>query len=308
MNARYWLRLLKNSLTAFAISGRNLGDGVALQWHLMVLVLLAAVLHATWNAVVKSSGDQFLSFAAIRATGTIVATGLVFFVPAPAGEAWPYILAGVFVHNCYYVVLLQAYRFGDLSHVYPLARGIAPVTVAVLAAVFAGEVPNTGAMAGIGLVSAGIISLMFTGRGAGDGLKPVLMAVATGLFIAAYTVVDGIGIRLGETVFGYIVWLNVGEGIPVMIAAVAMRPKEVGPFLKIHWPRTTGTGLLVILAYGLVLYALSQGAMAHVSALRETSVLFATVIGVVLLRDPLGWRRITAAAAIVAGVILMQVS
>jgi len=285
---------------------------VALQLHLMVLVLLAAVLHAIWNAVVKSSGDQFLSFTAIRATGTIVATGLVFFVPVPVSDAWPYLLAGVFVHNCYYVVLLQAYRFGDLSHVYPLARGVAPVTVAVLAAVFAGEVPNTGAKAGIGLVSVGIISLMFTGRGDGSGpggdLKAVLMAVATGLFIAAYTVVDGIGIRLGETVFGYIVWLNVGEGIPFMIAAVVLRRQEIGPFLKLNWPRTTGTGRLVVLAYGLVLYALSQGAMAHVSALRETSVLFATVIGVVLLREPLGWRRIAAAAVIVAGVILMQVS
>jgi len=294
----------------------NSGDGVALQLNLMLLVLLAAVLHATWNAVVKSSGDQFLSFTAIRATGTIVAIGAAFFVPLPASEAWPYLLAGVAIHNCYYVVLLQAYRFGDLSHVYPLARGVAPVTVAVLAAVFAGEVPNSGAMAGIGLVSAGIISLMFTSRGAGSepasgpggDIKTVLMAVATGLFIAGYTVVDGIGIRLGETVFGYIVWLNVGEGIPFMFAAVVLRPKEVGPFLKLNWPRTTGTGLLVVLAYGLVLYALSQGAMAHVSALRETSVLFATVIGVVLLREPLGWRRIAAAAVIVAGVILMQVS
>lgn len=286
----------------------------------MVLVLLAAVLHSTWNALVKSSGDQFLSFTAIRATGTIVAAGAAFFVPVPVSYAWPYLLAGVAIHNCYYVVLLQAYRFGDLSHVYPLARGIAPVTVAVLAAVFVGEIPTTGAITGIGLVSAGIISLMFTGpgagnesgdgsgKGAGGDLKAVLLAVATGLFIAGYTVVDGIGIRLGETVFGYIVWLNVGEGIPFMIAAVAMRPKEVGPFLKRHWPRTTGTGLLVVLAYGLVLYALSQGAMAHVSALRETSVLFATVIGVVILREPLGWRRVAAAAVIVAGVILMQVS
>ena len=285
---------------------------MGLQLHLVFLVLLAAVLHASWNAVVKSSGDRFLSFTAIRGTGTVIAAGATFFVTVPLSEAWPYLVAGWVIHNCYYVVLLQSYRFGDLSHVYPLARGVAPVTVAVLAAVFAGEVLNTGGMIGIGLVSAGIISLMFTGRrdesGPGGGLKPVLLAVATGLFIATYTVVDGIGIRLGETALGYIVWLNIGEGIPFMIAALALRPKEVGPFLKLHWPRTTGTGLLVVLAYGLVLYALSQGAMAHVSALRETSVLFAAVIGVVLLREPLGPRRIAAAAVIVAGIILLQVS
>ncbi len=286
------------------------GDArVGLQLHLVFLVLLAAVLHATWNAVVKSSADRFLSFTAIRGTGTIVACLVVAFVPLPAAESWPYLLAGWVIHNCYYVVLLQAYRFGDLSHVYPLARGIAPVTVAVLAAVFADEMPNAGAMAGIALVSAGIVSLMFSGPGErGGGLKPIVLAVATGFFIAGYTVVDGIGIRLGETVFGYIVWLNIGEGIPFMIAATALRPKEVGPFLKAHWPRTTGTGLLVVLAYGLVLFALSQGAMANVSALRETSVLFAVLIGVVFLGEPFGWRRIAAAAVIVTGTVLLQVS
>lgn len=280
-----------------------------MELHLVFLVLLAAVLHASWNAVVKSSGDRFLSFTAIRATGTIVAAVAAVFVPVPVSEAWPYLLAGVVVHNCYYVVLLQAYRFGDLSHVYPLARGVAPVTVAVLAYLFAGEAPNSGVVAGIGLVSAGIISLMFTGPGiAQGGLKPVLLAVVTGLFIAGYTVVDGLGIRLGETALGYIVWLNIGDGIPFMAAAVALRPKQVAPFLKRHWPRSIGAGLMVVLAYGLVLYALSQGAMAHVSALRETSVLFAVVIGGVMLGEPLGWRRIAAAVVIVAGGVLLQVS
>ena len=280
-----------------------------LQLHLVFLVLLAAVLHASWNAVVKSSGDRFLSFTAIRGTGTMIACLLAAFVPLPAAESWPYLVAGWAIHNCYYVVLLQAYRFGDLSHVYPLARGIAPVMVGVLAAVFVGEVPTTGASIGIMLVSVGIISLMFSGSGGqGESLKPVILAVATGLFIAGYTVVDGIGIRLGETLFGYIVWLNVGEGVPFMIAALVMKPAEVGPFLKQHWPRTTGTGLLVVMAYGLVLYALSQGAMAHISALRETSVLFAVLIGVVFLGEPLGWRRIAAAAVITAGVVLLQVS
>lgn len=280
---------------------------MALQPHLVFLVLLAAVLHATWNAVVKASGDRFLSFTAIRGTGTVLGCLAAAFVPVPVPEAWPYLLAGVAIHNCYYVVLLQAYRFGDLSHVYPLARGIAPVTVAVLAAVFAGEVPNAGAMAGIALVSLGVTSLMFAGPSmAQGGLKPVVLAVVTGLFIASYTVVDGLGIRLGQTALGYIVWLNVGEGIPFMIAASVMRRRDIGPFLKQNWPRTTGTGVLVVAAYALVLYALGQGAMAHVSALRETSVLFAVIIGWAVLREPFGRHRIAAAAVIVTGVVLLQ--
>ncbi len=134
-----------------------------LQLHLVFLVLLAAVLHASWNAVVKSSGDRFLTFTAIRGTGTVIAIAAAAFVPVPVSEAWPYLLAGWVIHNCYYVGLLQAYRFGDLSHVYPLARGVAPVTVAVLAAVFAYDMPSGGCLEGILLVSAGIIRLIFSG-------------------------------------------------------------------------------------------------------------------------------------------------
>ncbi len=284
---------------------------MALQLHLVFLVLLAAVLHATWNAVVKTSGDRFLSFTAIRGTGSLLGVLAVAFVPLPAAEAWPFLVASWVIHNCYYVVLLQAYRFGDLSHVYPLARGVAPLTVTVLAAAFAGETPGMGGFLGITLVSLGIIGLMFaTGRPGGKdtgGWRPVTLAVITGLFIACYTVVDGLGIRRGETVLGYIVWLNVGEGIPFVLAALALRTREVAPFLRQHWPRTTGTGVLVVAAYALVLYALGLGAMAHVSALRETSVLFAALIGAYVLGEPLGSRRIAAAAVIVAGIVLMQV-
>ena len=280
---------------------------MTLQPHLVFLVLLAAVLHATWNAVVKAAGDRFLTFAAIRGTGTVIACLAVPFVPVPDPEAWPYLLAGLVIHNCYYVVLLQAYRFGDLSHVYPLARGIAPVTVAVLAALFVGEVPGWGGITGIALVSLGVASLVFAGEGLRrTTAKPVALAVVTGLFIAFYTVVDGLGMRLGQTALGYIVWLNIGEGIPFMIAASVTRRRDIGPFLKRHWPRTTGTGVLTVVAYGLVLYALGQGAMAQVSALRETSVLFAAVIGTLVLGEPFGRHRIAAAAIIVTGVVLLQ--
>jgi len=282
---------------------------VELQLHLVFLVLLAALLHAGWNAVVKSSGDRFLTFTAIRGSATVLCLLAAAFVPLPAPAAWPYLIGGLIIHNCYYVTLLRAYRVGDLSHVYPLARGVAPVTVAALAAVFAGEVPNAGAWAGILLVSAGIISLMFAGPGfRAGGTAPVVLAVVTGLFIASYTVVDGVGIRRGETALGYIVWLNAGEGIPFMLAALASRPREAGAFLKHNWPRTTATGMVLVLAYGLVLYALAQGAMAHVSALRETSVLFAAVIGWLLLKESFGRLRIAAAVLISVGVVLLQVS
>ncbi len=285
---------------------------MALQLHLVALVLVAALLHATWNAVVKVSGDRFFSFTAIRGTGTVLGLCLVPLVPIPAPESWPYLVASVAIHNLYYAVLLQAYRYGDLSHVYPLARGIAPLTVAGLAAAFAGEVPTFGGLFGIALVSAGLVSLMFAGGRPpslgeeGHAAKAVGFAIATGLFIAFYTVVDGLGIRASGYAYSYIVWLNVGEGIPFIVLALATKPREIGPFLQANWKRTTSTGLLVIAAYALVLFALSQGAMAHVSALRETSVLIAAAIGALFLKEPFGRVRIVAAAAIVAGVVLMQ--
>jgi len=134
-----------------------------LQLHLALLVLLAAVVHASWNAVVKSSGDRFLTFTVIAFTGTVVGALAAFFVPLPAPQVWPYLILSAAVHNVYYVTLLLGYRYGDLSEVYPLARGSSPLIVLVLAAIFAAEVPQPMGLAGVALVSAGIISLAFAG-------------------------------------------------------------------------------------------------------------------------------------------------
>ena len=280
-----------------------------LQIHLALLVLVAAVIHAAWNAVLKASGERFLTFNVIAATGTGLGILAAPFVALPGAAAWPFLIASALIHNGYYVLLLLSYRHGDLSQVYPLARGTAPLAVTVLAAFFAGEVPNPTGLAGVALVSLGIISLMFAGgRPRGTALKPVILALATALFIASYTVVDGLGMRRAATPWGYIVWLNILEGIPFMVGVAIMRPRDIGPFLSTRWKPGFAGGVLAIVAYAIVLYALSQGAMAHVSALRETSVLFAVLIGVVAFGEPLGWRRVACAAAIVAGMIVLQLS
>jgi len=282
---------------------------MALQLPLVLLVLVAAVLHALWNAALKSSGERFLTFTAIRATGTMLGLLATPFVAFPAAQAWPFLIAGFIVHNVYYVFLLFAYRIGDLSQVYPLARGSAPVVVAVLALLAAHEVPGPGAVAGVALVSLGIAALSFAGGGggpAGKAARPVALALATGLVIAGYTVLDGIGIRRAGTVLGFIAWLNVLEGLPFLAVAAAFRGHDLSLFLARHWKRGLGLGLLPVSAYGLVLYALSRGAMAPVTALRETSVLFAALIGCAALGEPFGARRIAAAALIVAGVVAMQ--
>ena len=280
-----------------------------LQIHLALLVLASAAVHATWNAVLKASGDRFLIFTVIAATGTGLGILVAPFVDLPPAAAWPFLIASGLIHSGYFVFILLSYRHGDLSQVYPLARGTAPLAVAVLAAVFAGEVPNPTGLAGIALVALGLISLMFAdGWPRGTALKPILLALATALFIASYTVVDGLGIRRAATPWGYIVWLNIIEGIPFMIGVAILRPRDIGPFLRTQWKSGFVSGVLAVVGYAIVLYALEQGAMAHVSALRETSVLFAVLIGVVAFGEPLGWRRIACAASIMAGMIVLQVS
>jgi drug/metabolite transporter (DMT)-like permease len=282
---------------------------MTLQLYLVFLILLAAIIHAAWNAVVKASGDRFLTFTIIHFTGTLLGLLIAPFVGFPDSEVWPYLLFSVIIHNIYYVFLLLCYRHGDLSEVYPIARGASPVLVALLAFYLVDEAPSQGAMLGIGIVSLGVISLMFAkGRPNKAGLVPILLALITAVMISSYTVVDGLGLRAGSSPWPYIVWLNLLEGIPFALWAIARRSKELRPFLKANWKRGSLGGCLTIIAYGLVLYALDQGAMAHVSALRETSVLFAAIIGTLILKESFGVKRIISAGFIVGGVILLQVS
>lgn len=280
---------------------------MSLQPYLVVLILVAALTHAAWNALLKMSGERFLTFSVILGTGTVLGVLVAPFVDPPAPAAWPYLALSALVHNVYYVFLLLCYRFGDLSHVYPLARGSAPLFVAVLAAVLADEVPGPWGIAAIGLVSLGIVGLTL---GGGTLHRPAARAVAvalmTGILIASYTVVDGLGLRRAGAPWGYIVWLNVLEGLPVLAVVLVCRRRDMGTYLAHRWRPAISGGVLAIVAYGLVLYALGQGAMGYVAALRETSILFAAVIGALSLKESFGRRRIAAAAVIVTGIVVLQ--
>lgn len=284
---------------------------MALQPHLVALVLLSAILHATWNALVKNSGgDRFLTMVFVVGVGTVFGIPLIPFIPLPHPDSWPYLIASTLLHNGYYVILILTYRVGDLSQVYPLARGTAPLLVALLAAYFAGETMGYGGIAGVALVSVGIVSLMFVGGvPRGDAQKPIFLALGTSVFIGAYTVVDGLGMRLAGPPLGYILWLNILEGFPFIIAAYFLRHRHnVDGFFQRQWKTGLAGGIMAIVAYGLVLYALSQGAMAYVVAMRETSVLFVAIIGSLILKETFGKVRIISAVVIVIGLVTLQLS
>jgi drug/metabolite transporter (DMT)-like permease len=284
-----------------------------LDWPIVALMLLSALLHASWNGLVKAeTGDRLASFAVLMLTGAAAGLALVPFAGPPAPAAWGFLAASVMIHYAYYVTLLNAYAYGDLSHVYPIARGSAPALVAIASALVAGELLTLRETAGVALVSAGIASLAL-GRaaGGGDGLKATLFALATGGLIAAYSVVDGLGARRSGNTLGYIAWLTVCDAPAVLTYVMWRRGWRVAPASTLTRPalcRAMIGGVVAMVGYAIAIWALSQGAMAHVAALRETSVLFATAIGTRLLGESFGARRMIAAAVVVAGLLLMNLA
>lgn len=275
----------------------------------VALVLFAAVAHAGWNALLKASGERGALFSVLLLTGGVFGLVGVIVLPLPAGDAWMYLLLSAVVHYGYYGFLLLAYRYGDLGHVYPLARGSAPLMVAGGAWLMAGEQLGTTGTAGLVMASAGIMSLAFeNGVPRDHAAKAVFFAIGTGTLIAAYTVVDGLGVRASGMAISYIAWLNLLEALPITLWLLVRRPANFTGLTARSWRLGIFGGVLAMSAYGLVIYALSLGAMAYVSALRETSVLFAALIGVLILRETSAspGRRIVAAGLVSAGIIVLQ--
>ncbi|MBV9207265.1 MAG: EamA family transporter [Actinobacteria bacterium] len=268
-------------------------------------VLAAAVTHATWNAIAHGIKDQTLAFALIGVGGIATGIPLVIVAAMPRTGCWPYLLGSVAIHVFYNLLLMQCYRLGEFSQVYPLARGTSPLVVSVLAAIFVGEHLALPQLGGIVVVSAGLAVLVLAGRR--PGKAAFLAAVGTGLTIAAYTTVDGVGVRLSASPVGYIGWLMLLESLCVPAFALVRRRDVV---LK-QRPRVLLAGLaagaLSVLAYGLVLWAQTRGALAPIAALRETSVIFGAIIGTLAFREPFGRTRIAATILVAAGIILLNV-
>jgi drug/metabolite transporter (DMT)-like permease len=277
--------------------------------HVFALVLFAALLHATWNVLVKVGGDRLLVTTTIIGTGSAACALLLPFVPVPAPESWPYVVASVVVHNVYFFFLLRSYALGDLSQVYPIARGTSPLVVALLAVPLAGEALSAAGFLGVLLVTLGIASLASGRRAVGDA-RAVAYALVTGLLIATFTLVDGIGIRRAGEALSFIVWMQALEIVPLGLFVVLRRRGRIAPFLAEQGlggvAGGVAGGLMAATAYALVLWAYSRGALAPVAALRETSVVMAAVIGAVALGEPFGRRRVLASVLVVAGVALLN--
>lgn len=270
---------------------------------LYALVLVAAVAHASWNAMVKSSGDRLLMLASIRVVGLLAGLAVAVVVPLPSAESIPYLLAAAAVHYLYYALMLGAYRAGDMNQVYPIARGSAPLLVALLAAVLAGERLGPLPTLAVLVLSFGIFLLASSGRSVNR--KAVVLALVTGIAIAGYSFLSGLGTRKSQSLLGYIAWLEVATRIGMASVAYVRRKPVLVEFARTQWRSGLVAGSLSVTGYGIALWAMSALALAPVVALRETSVVFAAIIGSVFLREGFAGRRVAAAVTVVVGIALL---
>lgn len=272
----------------------------------VVAVLFSAGLHATWNALVKTTDDAFLRFALIDATGLVFSLAAVAFVPVPFG-CWRYLGASAVIHVGYKAFLMWSYRSGDLSLVYPVARGSAPLLVAIGGTAFVHEPLGAFGILGVVLVSLGVASIALR-SGTSTHRAALGAALLTGVTIAAYTIADGLGVRCAPTAFGYAVWLFLLDGLAFPLWALATRRSSLPAWSDRQVLLGVLAGLLAFSAYGITLWAQTEAPLAFVAALRETSVLLAAAIGVVILRERAGRTRIVSAAIVVAGVVLLKLA
>jgi drug/metabolite transporter (DMT)-like permease len=278
-----------------------------LSFGVTLAVLGAGFLHASWNALLKSSqgGDALLDTTVVVAGSSLWGLVFVGLVPFPPVGAWPFIAASSVIHFGYYVTLSQAYRTGDLSFAYPLMRGTAPLLVTMLGTIMLRELPSAQMCIGIALISLGIVSIAFVQRRA-HSRAAAYWAFANACIIAVYTLVDGAGARTSGNAMSYVTWLIFLEGIPFMVWVVARRGRPALVYLRGNVRVGLVGGGCSFAAYGIVLWAMTRAPIAAVAALRETSVLFAALLGSLWLKEGFGWRRLAGAASVVAGIATLK--
>lgn len=270
-------------------------------------VILAALLHAVWNALLKTETDKHAGAVAVAIGGVPLALASLFYAGLPARESWPLVASSAVIHVVYYLCLLNAYRAADFTQVYPIARGAAPVLTAVFGTAILGEVLSPMQSAAVLTIACGVMSLVFAGRGARAMTRAGLgWAFATSAVIATYSLNDGAGARLAGNSFAF---YGASATLNCVLLCLVMRFLKPG---SIRRSLTLGRRALLVggpvsfVAYALVTWAFSQAPIAAVSALREVSIVFAVLIGTFVLKERMNWRRIVSTFVTLGGVVLLR--
>jgi drug/metabolite transporter (DMT)-like permease len=272
-----------------------------------MLILFAASLHASWNAFLKGSGDTLLSTTLVMGGAAVIALVALPFLPVPARASWPYLAVSALLQVGYLGLLVRVYRTVDMSLAYPLMRGCAPLTVALIGHFWLGEMVPGLAWVGVGTICLGILAMAAGARGS---LKPAGLAAAltNAAIIAAYTLIDGAGARASGTATAYTLWLSLLTGAVMAVWTLRARGSAALGYFRKNWPIGLFGGLGTIVSYSIALWAMTMAPIAMVAALRETSILFATAISALILRERVGPARIAAAVIIACGAMLLRLA
>src|SRR3954468_15281717 len=265
-------------------------------------VLGAALLHASWNVLVKSGADKELETINIALGSGLVALALALFLPPPARASWPWVAGSAVVHILYFAFLAGAYRWGELSYTYPVMRGGGPMIVALFGALVLGEVLPLHATVGVLFICAGIVGFA-AGR---HDRRATAFAVGNALVIGAYTLIDGNGARLSEAPLSYTLWFFVANGVVIAIYGALRRGPAVVAYFRAAWIKAMVGGACAVASYGIALWAMTRAPIAIVAVLRETAVIFAAVIAAVVLKEKFTRRRLAATGAVMLGLIALK--
>lgn len=271
------------------------------------LVLIAALLHAAWNTLIKFSGERLLVVASMDTVALLFAVVLIGWVPFPPASIWPWMLASALFELLYRYLLIQAYKVGDLGLVYPLMRGLSPLVVLALTLAFGGETLTAQHIFGILLIPCGMLCLLWRGGGGARLPWSMLPVVALiGLCIGCYTWLDGQALKRWARPVDYLVWLTLISAWPFPLLALMARREAFRQFWKTQWRVGLSVGICVLSSYALVLWAMQLGSVAEAAALREISVILAVLFGMRYLKEPFGGPRLTACALVLLGMLIMK--
>jgi len=275
----------------------------------MLAVLLGALLHATWNALIRGSADRTLDTVLVATAGAAIAACALPFAPLPAAACWPFLIASGLIHVAYFLLVALSYRHGELSFAYPIMRGSAPAVSAIAAALVLSEWPATGGWLGVLLISSGVMLLAGDSwrAGAFHG-RTALFALATAAVIVVYTLVDGVGARLSGNAIVYTGWVLVLTAIPYTGLFLVRDGAATQAYLRQHWKRGLIGGACTLGSYALALWAMTQAPIALVAALRETSVVFGALLAATLLRERITRMRWAAILVVVAGAVAIKLA
>jgi len=270
-------------------------------------MLLAALLHASWNALVKSSADKQLDTVAVSTGSGVLALAILPWLPAPAPASYAWLAASAAVHVLYFSALARAYRWGDLSFTYPIMRGGGPVLVALFGALALGEWLTAPQAIGVALICGGVLA--FASAPVRDPValrRALAYALGNAAVIATYTVVDAQGARASGAPVSYAMWFFAVNAVVIGAIGTARRGRAVPDYLLRHWARALAGGACALGSYGIALWAMTRAPVALVAALRETAVVFAAALGVFFLGERATRRSGIAVAAVVGGLVALR--